>query len=103
MPRLILWKDILQSKLHIVDLARRPESLRTIDMGMAIGVTADVEGRDDIILAEAKDGVTKFDLETGKHEHITKLWPESEGPEQVRRSVRETTYLSGSTDAPQIG
>jgi hypothetical protein len=60
---------------------------------MAVGVTADIEGRDDIILTGAKDGITKFDLTCGKHEYITKLWDESEGPEKVRKSVSriETT------------
>lgn len=66
----MMRKDILQKKLHIVDLVKGPESLRTMDTGMAVGVTAAVEGRDDIILLGAKDGVTKFNLETGKHEHI---------------------------------
>lgn len=80
-------KDISQKKLHIVDLAKGPESLRTIDTGMTVGVTADIKGRDDIILTGAKDGVTEFNLETGKHEYVTKLWAKTDGPEKVRRSV----------------
>lgn len=82
-------KDIFQKKLHIVDLAKGPNSLQTIDTGMAVGVTVDIERRGDIILTGAKDGVTKFNLETRKHEYITKLSAESEGPEKVRRSVKE--------------
>lgn len=78
-------QDIIRKKLHIVDLAKGPESLRTVDTGMAVGVTADIEGRDDIILTGAKDGITTFDLKTGKHEYIAKLWGEDEGPEKVRR------------------
>jgi hypothetical protein len=61
---------------------------------MAVGVTADIEGRDDIILTGAKDGVTKFDLETGKHEYMTKLWAEGEGPEKVRRSVKDSSHIA---------
>jgi hypothetical protein len=74
-------------------LAKGPQSLRTVDTGMAVSVTADIEGRDDIILTGAKDGVTKFDLETAKHEYITKLWAEGEGSEKVRRSVRESSHI----------
>ena len=60
---------------------------------MAVGVTADIDGSDDnVILTGAKDGVTKFNLDTGKHEYIAKLWAESEGPEKVRRSVQETCW-----------
>jgi hypothetical protein len=61
---------------------------------MAVGVTADIEGRDDIILTGAKDGVTKFDLETGKHEYVTKLWAEGEGAEKVRRSGKESAHIA---------
>jgi hypothetical protein len=92
-PRLTPTKDIFRKKLHVVDLSKGPESLRTIDTGMAVGVTADIEGSDDnIILTGAKDGITKFNLDTGKHEYITKLWAENEGPEKVRRSVKKTCW-----------
>lgn len=60
---------------------------------MAVGVTADIKGEHDFILTGAKDGVTKFNLETGEHEYITKLWAESEGPEKVRRSVNMGGWL----------
>lgn len=98
---ILVGKDIFQKKLHIVDLAKGPKSLRTMDTGMAVGVTADIEGRDDIILTGAKDGVTKFSLETGKHEYITKLWTESEGAEKVRRLVKEYQHRCGILDVTQ--
>lgn len=51
-------------------------------------MTADIEGSEDhIILTGAKDGITKFNIKTGEHEYITKLWTDSEGLEKVRRSV----------------
>ena len=56
-----------------------------MDTGLAVGVTADIEGEQGFILTGAKDGITKLNLETGKHEYITKFWAESEGPEKVRR------------------
>lgn len=60
---------------------------------MAVGVTADLQGEHHFILTGAKDGVTKFNLETGEHEYVTKLWTESEGPEKVRRSVNMSGWL----------
>lgn len=68
-----------------MDLAKGADSLRTIDTGMAVGVTADIEGRKDVILTGAKDGVTTLDLKTGEHEYIAKFWTENEGPEKVKR------------------
>jgi hypothetical protein len=98
--RLTKMKDIFKKKLHIVDLSKGPESLKTLDTGMAVGVTADIEGRDDIILTGSKDGITKFNLETVKHEYITKLWSEKDGPDKERRSVKEDYLTSvGMADA----
>jgi hypothetical protein len=82
-------KDIFRKKLHTVELAKGPESLQTVDTGMAVSVTTDIEGRDDAILTGAKDGVIKFHLETGEHEYITKLWSGIEGPEKVRRWIEQ--------------
>ncbi len=65
-----------------------------MDTGMAVGVTADIEGGHDLILTGAKDGITKFNLETGEHKYVTKLWAEDEGPEKVRRSVTKSGWLT---------
>lgn len=71
----------------MIDLARGPESLKIIDTGMPIGVTADIEGQDSakIILTGAKDGVTKFNLETGEHEYIARYWSGAAAADQSRR------------------
>jgi hypothetical protein len=94
-------KDISAKKLHIVDLERGPASLQTINTKMAVGVTADIEGRDDIILTGGKDGVTKFDPMTGNHEYLTRLWTESEGPEKVRRSAKEKCCIQTGSLTPK--
>lgn len=74
-------------KLHIVDLSKGPISLRTIDTGMSIGVTADIDGLDEVILAGAKDGITKFNVKTAKHEYIAKFWNEGDGPNKAKEYV----------------
>lgn len=82
-------EDINSSKLYLIDLNKGPSSLREIDTGMPIGVTADIEGVDSsrVVLAGAKDGVTKFDLETGQHEYIAKFWSGAEAEDKARRYV----------------
>jgi hypothetical protein len=54
---------------------------------MPIGVTANIEGVDssEVILAGAKDGVTKFNLKTGEHEYVAKYWTGSNAEDKTRR------------------
>lgn len=83
----IRFLDINSSKLYIVDLEKGPDSLRETDTGMPLGVTVDIEGVDSsrIILAGAKDGVTKFNIETGEHEYVKKYWSGAHSEDKSRR------------------
>lgn len=63
----------MDEKLHYVDLSKGPSSLQTVNTGMAIGVTADIQDSDDIVLAGAKDGITKFNVKTGEHKYVVLL------------------------------
>jgi len=76
--------DIWDEKLYIVDLSKGPSSLKSINTGMSIGVTADIEGEDDVILAGAKDGITRFNLKTAEHQHVAKFWNETDGPDKAK-------------------
>jgi len=78
-------QDINSNKLYLIDLTKGPSSLRTIDTGMPIGVTADIKGLEGVILTGAKDGVTKFDLTTGKHDYVAKFWEGDEDKDKSRR------------------
>ena len=71
-------------KLHIVDLTKGPSSLRTIGTGVSIGVTADIEGLDEVILAGAKDGITKFNLQSAEHEYLAEFWNKGDGPDKAK-------------------
>lgn len=75
--------------MFIIDLNKGPDSIRTIDTGMPIGVTANIEGVDssEIILVGAKDGVTKFNLKTGGHEYVAKYWSGPDAEDKTRRYV----------------
>jgi sugar lactone lactonase YvrE len=59
-------------------LKKGPSSLVTIDTGVPVGITADIEGEEDIILVGAKNGVSKFNMSTSKHEYIAKFFPGKE-------------------------
>ena len=93
----------MEEKLHIVDLAKGPSSLRTVETGISIGVTADIEGSDEVVLAAAKDGITKFNLQKAKHEYLAKFWDESDGPDKAKEYISEprrrlSTYMLAACD-----
>ena len=80
-------QDINSSKLYLINLDEGPSSLQEIDTKMPIGVTADIQGIDSsqIVLAGAKDGVTKFNLKTSEHEYIAKYWSGPDAEDKARR------------------
>lgn len=80
-------QDIISCKLHVVSLPAGPSSLKTIDTGMPVGVTADIEGVDssEVVLVGAKDGVTKFNLKTGEHDYVVRYWKGEDAEEKTRR------------------
>lgn len=71
----------------MIDLNKGPESVREIDTGVKVGVTADIEGVDSskVILAGTKYGVSKFNLETGQHDYIAKYWSGPDAEDKARR------------------
>ncbi|KIW12425.1 hypothetical protein PV08_09702 [Exophiala spinifera] len=81
------YMDINNKKLYIIDLNKGPESVRILDTKMPIGVTANIDGVDssEVILAGAKDGVTKFNLKTQEHEYVAKYWTGPDAEDKTRR------------------
>ncbi|TQN63681.1 Cell growth-regulated protein 1 [Colletotrichum shisoi] len=67
--------DIKKKQVHFVDLDRGPESLRTVQLDVPVGVTADIAGVDpaDRILVGLKYGVAVLDVATGRYEYVAKL------------------------------
>ena len=80
-------QDIEGEKLHIVDLSKGPSSLKVINTTISIGVTADIEGSAEVILAGAKDGITKFNVHSARHEYVAKFWNEDDGPDKAKEYV----------------
>lgn len=67
--------DIKKNRLHSVDLAQGPSSLKTIQLDTRVTVTADIEGVDPAkkILVGLKYGIAVLDRETEKYESIGKF------------------------------
>lgn len=80
-------QDIEGEKLHIVDLSEGPSSSKVIGTSISIGVTADIEGSAEVILAGAKDGITKFNVQSARHEYVAKFWNEDDGPDKAKEYV----------------
>ena len=61
--------------------------MKEVDTGMPLGVTVDIDGVDSskIVLAGAKDGVTKFNLQTGEHTYVAKYWSGEQAEDKTRR------------------
>ncbi|KAL1999327.1 hypothetical protein VTN02DRAFT_4680 [Thermoascus thermophilus] len=81
--------DIWEQKLYFLDLAKGPDSLRTLDTAVSIGVTANVEKRgdadDDRIVVGAKHGFATVDRRTGELSYIRRVWDEQDGPGKEER------------------
>ncbi|KAH6687395.1 hypothetical protein F5X68DRAFT_207357 [Plectosphaerella plurivora] len=67
--------DIKKKRVHTVDLSEGPESVKTIQLDVPIGVTADIEGVSptEKILVGLKYGVAVLDRKTGAYEYIGKV------------------------------
>ncbi|KAK2628567.1 hypothetical protein QTJ16_001670 [Diplocarpon rosae] len=78
--------DIIKKRLHTIDLAVGPQSLKTLQLDMPVGVTADIEGVDSSkkILVGGKSGVYILDRETAKYELLKRFYDSEETDERLR-------------------
>ncbi|KAI9049175.1 hypothetical protein LZ554_007022 [Drepanopeziza brunnea f. sp. 'monogermtubi'] len=78
--------DIVKKQLHTIDLTLGPESLKTMQLDMPVGVTADIEGVDSTkkILIGGKSGVYILDRETEKYELLKRFYDTEEKDERLR-------------------
>ncbi|KAK2000079.1 hypothetical protein LX36DRAFT_747900 [Colletotrichum falcatum] len=67
--------DIKKKQIHFVDLDQGPESLRTVQLDVPVGVTADIAGVDpkEKILVGLKYGVAVLDVRPGTYEYVSRL------------------------------
>lgn len=73
-----------KKEIHFVDMSTSPVSLRTIKTECHIGVTVDIEGVREKLLAAAKYGFATVDRKTGKMEWLQRVY-QAEGPEMEAR------------------
>lgn len=78
--------DIKKKRLHSVDLGIGPSSLKTLQLDMPVGVTADIEGVDPSkkILVGGKHGICILDRETGKYELLKRFYDSEEKDARLR-------------------
>jgi len=78
--------DIKKKQLHVIDLAIGPSSLKTIQLDMPVGVTADLEGVDsrDKILVGGKHGIAVLDRKTEKYEYLQRFYESTERDDRLR-------------------
>ncbi|ETS83456.1 hypothetical protein PFICI_05332 [Pestalotiopsis fici W106-1] len=76
--------DIIEKRIHTVDLHRGPESLSTLQLDVRVGVTADIAGVDprERILVGAKHGAAILHRDSGRYEYLTKFYVEDK--ERIR-------------------
>lgn len=78
--------DIKKKQLHTVNLTQGPKSLKTLQLDMPIGVTADIEGIDpqEKILVAGKSGIYILERKSGKYELLKKFYDTEEKDERLR-------------------
>jgi sugar lactone lactonase YvrE len=78
--------DIKKKQLHTVNLAQGPKSLKTLQLNMPIGVTADIEGVNpkEKILVAGKSGIYILERKTGNVELLKRFYDTEEKDERLR-------------------
>jgi sugar lactone lactonase YvrE len=78
--------DIKKKQLHTLSLDEGPESLKTLQLDMPVGVTADIEGVDykERILVGGKSGIYILDRRSGKYELLKRFYETREKDERLR-------------------
>ncbi|KAJ5731345.1 uncharacterized protein N7483_005853 [Penicillium malachiteum] len=81
--------DIWDHKLYRLNLAKGPDSLKTIDTTAAIGVTANianaVEAEKDQLIVGAKLGFARLNQTNGNISYIREAWGDEDGPGKAER------------------
>ncbi|KAK1633585.1 hypothetical protein BDP81DRAFT_434085 [Colletotrichum phormii] len=72
---LLRFVDIKKKRVHFVNVEQGPETLRTVQLDVPVGVTADIEGVNpaDKILVGLKYGIAVLDVRSGTYEYVAKL------------------------------
>ncbi|KAF7597269.1 hypothetical protein BBP40_008111 [Aspergillus hancockii] len=81
--------DIWEQKFFVVDLAKGPDSLKTLDTSASIGVTANIkdpgDAYSDQIVVAAKHGYALLNRNTGELSYVTKAWDDQKDPERAHK------------------
>lgn len=70
--------DIVKKQLHVVELDKGPESLRTHQLDISVGTTANIEGNDDEFIFGGKAGYGIMNKRTAEWRYIKEMWTKEE-------------------------
>ncbi|KAL4887953.1 hypothetical protein BDV59DRAFT_151162 [Aspergillus ambiguus] len=94
--------DIWDQKLYVLDLAKGPDSLKTLDTSVSIGVTANIKDAGDTsnnqIAVAAKYGFALADRSTGELTYLSKVWDILRDPNDPEKSHR-MRFNDGAVDS----
>jgi len=78
--------DIKKKQLHTFSLAEGPESLKTLQLDMPVGVTADIEGVDgrERILVGGKHGIAVLERGTGEYKYLNRFYDDQGRDDRLR-------------------
>lgn len=82
----IRFVDIIQRKLHLIDIAKGASSLETQEFDIPVGVTVDIDGVDnkEKILIGGKTGIAILDRSTGKYEYLKRFYEDADATRDDR-------------------
>ncbi|EMC94632.1 hypothetical protein BAUCODRAFT_149764 [Baudoinia panamericana UAMH 10762] len=75
------FSDIVNKKLHFIDLEKGPSSHKRFDLDFSVGTTADIEGNDKEFIFGGKYGYGVMNRETGESRWVQKMWTDEERKE----------------------
>lgn len=80
--------DIIKQQMHTVDLNVGPSSLRTIDLPISVGTTANIEGNEEEFVFGGKSGYGIMNKKTGEWRYIKKMWENEEAQDDKEHRMR---------------
>ena len=66
--------DIIKKQLFSVNLDEGPSSLKTFDLPISVGTTANIEGNDEEFIFGGKSGYGIMNKKTAEWRYIKKMW-----------------------------
>ncbi|KAE8152596.1 hypothetical protein BDV25DRAFT_150691 [Aspergillus avenaceus] len=102
--------DIWEQKFYVLDLAKGPDSLKTLDTSASIGVTANIDNSGEAysnkVIVAAKHGYALLERDTGELSYISKAWDNPDKAHRMRFNDGAVDshgrFWAGSMNDPKV-